>query len=81
MIAAAAVFYTPTTRPLTGKYGSRHRAAIGISETTDAVTVVVSEETGRISIAYEGELRTVGPDEFLTVFEDYMALVEPEKEA
>ena len=80
MIVAASVYYTPTTRPLTGKFGSRHRAAIGISETTDAVTVVVSEETGRISIAYEGELRTVGPDEFLTVFEDYMALVEPKKE-
>lgn len=80
MIAAASVYYTPTTRPLTGKFGSRHRAAIGISETTDAVTVVVSEETGRISIAYEGELRTVGPDEFLTVFEDYMAIVEPSKE-
>ena len=42
--------------------------------------MVVSEETGRISIAYEGELRTVGPDEFLTFFEDYMALVEPKKE-
>ena len=80
MIVAASVYYTPTTPPLTGKFGSRHRAAIGISETTDAVTVVVSEETGRISIAYEGELRTVGPDEFLTVFEDYMALVEPKKE-
>jgi uncharacterized protein (TIGR00159 family) len=76
MIVAASVYYTPTTRPLTGKFGSRHRAAIGISETTDAVTVVVSEETGRISIAYEGELRAVGPDEFLNVFEDYMAIVE-----
>ena len=76
MIVAASVYYTPTTRPLTGKFGSRHRAAIGISETTDAVTVVVSEETGRISIAYEGELRAVGPDEFLDVFEDYMAMVE-----
>ena len=76
MIVAASVYYTPTTRPLTGKFGSRHRAAIGISETTDAVTVVVSEETGRISIAYEGELRTVNPDEFFDVFEDYMAIVE-----
>ncbi|HBS03207.1 MAG TPA: hypothetical protein DEA63_05060 [Firmicutes bacterium] len=75
-IVAASVYYTPTTRPLTGKFGSRHRAAIGISEITDSVTVVVSEETGRISIAHEGELRTVGPDEFLSTFEDYMALVE-----
>ena len=72
-IVAASVYYTPTTRPLTGKYGSRHRAAIGISEICDAVTVVVSEETGRISIAYKGELETVGPDMFLSTFSDYMA--------
>lgn len=72
-IVAASVYYTPTTRPLTGKYGSRHRAAIGISEACDAVTVVVSEETGRISIAYKGELETVGPDMFASRFADYMS--------
>lgn len=65
MILAAAVYYTPTTKPLTGKYGSRHRAAIGISEISDSVTVVVSEETGRISIAYRGEIYHVSPDKFL----------------
>lgn len=36
--------------------GTRHRAGLGISETTDAVTVIVSEETGKISVAYKGEL-------------------------
>jgi len=36
--------------------GTRHRAAVGISETTDSVTVVVSEETGQISVAYKGKL-------------------------
>lgn len=36
--------------------GTRHRAAIGISEVTDSITVVVSEETGKISIAYESKL-------------------------
>lgn len=36
--------------------GTRHRAGLGISEVTDAVTVIVSEETGKISIAYKGEL-------------------------
>lgn len=72
-IVAASVYFTPTNRPLTGKFGSRHRAAYGISETTDSVTVVVSEETGRVSIAFQGELTAVTPDNFLRVFEDDMA--------
>ncbi len=72
-IARAAVFFTSTARPLTGKYGSRHQAAIGISENSDSVTVIVSEETGRISIAFQGELTPVTPDNFLRVFEDDMA--------
>ena len=71
-ILAASVYYTPTTRPLTGKFGSRHRAAIGISEISDSVTVVVSEETGRVSIAYHGELISVAPDSFLRTVEEYL---------
>ncbi len=44
--------------------GTRHRAAIGLTERVDAVVVVVSEETGRISVAVEGELRAgLSPDE------------------
>lgn len=72
-IVAASVYFTPTNRPLTGKFGSRHRAAYGISETTDSVTIVVSEETGRISIAFQGELTPVTPDNFLRIFEEDMA--------
>lgn len=64
-IVAASVYYTPTTKALAGKYGSRHRAALGISEICDAVTVVVSEETGKISIAFNGELNSFTPDNFL----------------
>ncbi len=41
---------------LSKELGTRHRAGVGISEVTDSMTVIVSEETGRISIAYEGEL-------------------------
>ncbi len=74
MILAAAVAFLPTTRPLTGKYGLRHRAAIGISEQVDAVTVVVSEETGRVSIAYQSELDTVSPKDFLGRLKEYMAM-------
>ena len=36
--------------------GTRHRAGVGISEITDSLTIIVSEETGKISVAYEGEL-------------------------
>ena len=72
-IVAASVFFTPSTAPFAGKYGSRHRAAIGVSEVSDAVTVVVSEETGRISIAANGELQMVDQGKFLMTFETYMA--------
>ena len=71
-IVAASVFYTPTTKPFAGKYGSRHRAALGISEISDSVTIVVSEETGRISFAVNGQLDPVDQESFLRVFENYM---------
>jgi diadenylate cyclase len=43
---------------LSGQFGLRHRAALGIAEHSDAVCVVVSEETGKISFAYKGKLVT-----------------------
>jgi len=56
-IAAAACFLPLTTNPeIASHFGTRHRAAIGITEETDCMSVVVSEETGRISIAAYGEL-------------------------
>ncbi len=80
-IVAASVYFTPTNRPLIGKFGSRHRAAYGISEQTDAVTIVVSEETGRISIAYDDDLTGVNPDSFMRVFKEAMekSVVRPER--
>ena len=58
-VACAAAFYPPTNKELSPKYGARHGAAIGISEITDSLTVVVSEETGTISFATNGELRKI----------------------
>jgi len=56
-VAAAACFLPLTTNPaLLRRLGTRHRAAIGITEETDALAIVVSEETRQISIAARGEL-------------------------
>jgi diadenylate cyclase len=70
-IAQAACIFPMTQRQdLNKSLGTRHRAAIGLSEETDAVVVVVSEETGAISTAYKGQLiRSVSLEElraFLT---------------
>mgnify|MGYP002523690990 CR=1 FL=1 len=73
MIYAAACYFDPITSGLTGKYGSRHRAALGISKVSDSVTIVVSEETGRVSLAVAGELIHVNLDDFRRLFEEYMA--------
>lgn len=74
IILAASVYFTPSTKALTGKVGSRHRAALGISEVSDSVTIVVSEETGRISIAYRGTLTPVTPEEFKKTLVDYLLI-------
>jgi diadenylate cyclase len=56
-LAAAACVMPLSTRSLSDRsMGLRHRAALGISEVSDAVIVVVSEETGQISIAHNGRI-------------------------
>lgn len=58
LVAAACVLPLPQDEKDLPKYmGMRHRAALGISEETDAVCVVVSEETGNISVASDGKLK------------------------
>jgi len=54
--SAGAVFPTSSNPNISKRLGTRHRAGIGISEETDAIIVIVSEETGRVSIAIEGKL-------------------------
>lgn len=58
IVAAACIL--PLSNKLRGqtKYGTRHRAALGISEGSDAITVVVSEERGEVSVAMNGRLTT-----------------------
>ena len=53
---AGAVFPTSNSSKVNKKFGTRHRAALGITEESDAISIVVSEETGRVSIAVKGEL-------------------------
>lgn len=55
----AATCYLPLSdnMMLSKELGTRHRAGVGISEVTDSLTIIVSEETGNISVAYKGELK------------------------
>ena len=64
-VAAAACFLPLTVNPrVSRELGTRHRAAIGLTEEGDAVAVIVSEETGYISLAIDGQIdRALSPDD------------------
>ena len=64
-IACASAYFPPTNADLPSRFGARHRAAIGFSEVTDAVTIVVSEETGSISITERGAIFPIDSRESL----------------
>ncbi|WP_076759271.1 diadenylate cyclase CdaA [Edaphobacillus lindanitolerans] len=68
-IAAAACYLPLSESPFISKeLGTRHRAALGLSEVTDAITVVVSEETGAVSLTANGDLhRNLSTEEFETL--------------
>nr|WP_156768872.1 DNA integrity scanning protein DisA nucleotide-binding domain protein [[Mycoplasma] mobile] len=63
-ILYASTYYKITRKSVDNKYGARHRAAMGVSEQTDAITIVVSEETGNITIVKNGQFATVKLDDF-----------------
>ena len=63
LIAAACILPVSKNPSIPQEYGLRHRAALGLTEKTDATCIVVSEETGYISIASEGKIRRVAEDE------------------
>lgn len=76
--SAGAVFPTSDSLKISKRLGTRHRAALGISEENDCIALVVSEETGRLSIAIGGELHyNLTLDEFkLMILEE----LRPKKE-
>ena len=67
MLAAACILPVSKDQTIPHHYGLRHRAALGLSEKSDATCIVVSEETGRISVAAEGQIREVNEDELFLV--------------
>lgn len=71
IVAARCVLPISDKSDLPAHYGMRHRAAIGISESTDAYVVVVSEETGNISVVSGGEIRyAIDPGNLLYYLEN-----------
>lgn len=64
---AAATCYLPLSDNLSisKELGTRHRAAIGVSEISDSITIVVSEETGQVSVSQEGALKRIGDADML----------------
>nr|WP_330372658.1 diadenylate cyclase CdaA [Oribacterium sp. P6A1] len=56
-VVSATCYLPLSDREISKDFGTRHRAALGVSETCDAITIVVSEETGRVSVAVNGVLK------------------------
>jgi len=82
-IAAAGCLLPLSENPDIGSdYGTRHRAAVGVTEDTDAIAIVVSEETGNIAVAVRGELQRVRtPRDLARMIDEALASPPGEAEA
>lgn len=79
---ASAASYLPLSEStlISKELGTRHRAAIGLSEVTDAITIIVSEETGGVSVSYKGELlRELSKEDFEKFLSKNLIIVEEEE--
>ncbi|MGH2562363.1 MAG: diadenylate cyclase CdaA [Thermomicrobiales bacterium] len=79
VVAASVVLPLTDNVSATGQLGTRHRAAIGVTEDSDALAVVVSEETGQIAVAHNGRLiRNLDQDRLRRVLRSLLRLDRPE---
>lgn len=80
-IACASTYFPPPTMEVMQSFGSRHRAAIGISEITDSLTIVVSEESGKIRIVEYGEAFLIDPKNFKEELVNHLTSKNTEEES
>jgi len=81
IVAASVVLPLTDNISATGQLGTRHRAAIGVTEESDALAVVVSEETGQIAVAHNGRLiRNLDQERLRRVLRSLLRLDRPERE-
>lgn len=74
LVSAGCILPLSQNRALPRTVGTRHRAALGLSETTDAIIVVVSEETGNISLAHQGGMSSIMQPRLVT--EELLSLLD-----
>lgn len=72
LYAAACILPVSKSTGIPQRYGLRHRSALGIAEKTDAVAIVVSEETGELSVAMDKKIQSVKIDELMHILPDVM---------
>jgi uncharacterized protein (TIGR00159 family) len=79
IVAASVVLPLTDNVSAEGQLGTRHRAAIGVTEDSDALAVIVSEETGQISVAHNGRLiRNLDQDRLRRVLRSLLRIDRPE---